>query len=154
MSPLCERRHPLRIPFTLSLLLLPGAGCMRDPNLRERGAVGLYDTAQEVAAPKEDRCAKQGAPDVAGPCEEARSKAWTYVRRLAIGDQVCLGEGFGEPPDAACPTRATVDDAAPGRVLLQIREARPESKWFPKVGQQTWFAEGALVDLYLAERGF
>jgi len=145
----------LRAGAWLWAVWLLGAGCVRDTGVqRERGAAALYDTVPEIAAPKESRCERFGKSDVREPCEEMRSQALTYVRKLGVGDQVCLEEGFGGTPDAGCRTRATVDDAATDRLLLQIREARPESKWFKHVGNQLWFAEGALVDLYLAERGF
>ncbi len=172
MSPPSERRRAPRVPAGIApgripvrrarplwpvaaALVLLGPGCLRDTRIsRDRGGVGLYDNAPEVPAPKQDRCAGFGKSAPRAPCEEMRSLAWTYVRRLSPGDQVCLEGGFGEAPGAACQTRASVDDAAPDKVLLQIREARPESRWFHHMGHEIWFAEGALVDLYLAEQGY
>lgn len=130
-------------------------GCLRDTRIqRDRGGPALYDSAPEITAPKGDRCKDFGQSSPRVPCEEERSLAQQYVRHLAPGDEVCLEGGFGETPGAACRTRASVDDTAPDKVLLQIREAKPESRWFNHMGYQIWFAEGALVDLYLAERGY
>jgi hypothetical protein len=133
-------------------LVLLSSGCIRDTRIpRERG---LFDSAPEVASPKRDRCQSLGKSGVRSECEEARGLGQVYVRRLAAGDEVCLEGGFGEVPGGACQTRATVQDAAPEKVLLQVQEARPDSRWFNHAGSEIWFAEGALVDLYLAERGY
>jgi hypothetical protein len=39
-------------------------------------------------------------------------------------------------------------------VLLEVRQAKPESKWFQNEQHQFWFEEGALLDLYLADHGY
>jgi hypothetical protein len=67
---------------------------------------------------------------------------------------VCLDNGVGEQPSSDCGARAAVVDSGTDRVLLELRAARPQSKWFDRVQSQIWFEEGALVDLYLAERGY
>lgn len=110
--------------------------------------------APEVKAPARDRCDSHGTSAVRGSCDEAKYLAQLYARRLSTGDMVCLEGGFGDAPGPGCLARAAVVDVATDRVLLEVREARPESRWFQKVQYQVWFEEGALVDLYLAERGY
>lgn len=136
-------------------LLLALAGCAHQGPVRDRGASDLYGGAPLYRAPGFDRCGKfkaGGGP--AAACAEARYLAELYVRRLSPGDEVCLEGGFGEAPGAACQTRAAVVDNATGRVMLEVREARPDTRWFQKEQSQYWFEEGALVDLYLAEHGY
>jgi Tfp pilus assembly protein FimT len=74
--------------------------------------------------------------------------------KLSTGDQVCLEGGFGDTPSAACAARAAVVDSSKDLVLLEVREAKPDSRWFNKEQNQFWFEEGALVDLYLADHGY
>jgi hypothetical protein len=138
----------------LLLLTLPAlAGCLHDGRpSRERG--GPFETAPEVKAPAQGRCEKLGKTAVRQRCDEARYLAELYARKLSTGDDVCLEGGVGDSPGGACLTRAQVSDVGTGKVLLEIREARPDSRWFHHVQNQVWFDEGALVDLYLAERGY
>ncbi|MFZ5439879.1 MAG: hypothetical protein ACOZQL_07705 [Myxococcota bacterium] len=122
---------------------------------RDRGASDFVQRAQTYKAPQVQRCAKfkpGGAP--ASACAEAKYLGEIYVRRLSSGDEVCLEGGFGDPPAAACLARAAVVDTATNKVLLEVRQARPESKWFQHEQTQYWFEEGALVDLYVAEHGY
>lgn len=126
-------------------------GCVvsRDPGSLDPHRVPTYE------APKEDRCAKYqagGAP--AANCQEARYLGQLYVRRLSTGDEVCLEGGFGDPPGAACLARAAVVDTGTNLLLLEVRQARPDSRWFHKEQAQFWFQEGALVDLYLNDHGY
>lgn len=135
----------------LSLSLL-GAGCY---STHDRGGVDWTDRARLYKAPETERCSKYkagGAP--AANCAESKYLAEIYVRRLAAGDEVCLEGGFGDQPTAACLARAAVVDTARNRVLIEIRQAKPESKWFKHEQTQFWFEEGALVDLYVAEHGY
>jgi hypothetical protein len=78
------------------------------------------------------------------------------VRKLSTGDQVCIQGGFGDSdtPGAACLARAAVVDAQRDGLLLEVRDAKPDSKWFNKIQNEFWFEEGALVDLYLADHGY
>lgn len=62
---------------------------------------------------------------------------------------MCLEGGFGDRPLASCLARASVADTDTNRILLEVRNAQPGSKWFNKEANQFWFEEGALVDLYL-----
>ncbi len=137
------------------LLALAATACIRDTRpSRERGAAALFDRAPDVRGPEKDRCQALGKSSVRQSCEEARYLGQLYARRLAPGDDVCLEGGVGEAPGASCQARASVVDSDNDRVLLEIREARPESRWFKRVQSQAWFHEGALVDLYLAEQGY
>ncbi len=130
---------------------LLGAGCViaRDPGSLDPHRVPTYE------APAVERCAKfkaGGAPEAA--CQEAKYLGQLYVRRLATGDEVCLEGGFGDPPGAGCLARAAVVDSGTDLLLLEVRQARPDSRWFQKEQSQFWFREGALVDLYLSDHGY
>ena len=143
----------LALALVLSLGLFAAAGCNPDPRTRrDRGNFG--SSAGRVDAPEQDRCQMHGASSVRGACDEAKYLAQEYVRRLSTGDQVCLEETFGEEPGAACKARAAVRNVGTNLVLLEIREPRPDSRWYQHQMSEIWFEEGALVDLYLAERGF
>ena len=121
----------------------------RPPRVRGASELIDLDNVPVYAAPKTSRCAAK-----ARGCADAMYLAQTYVRRLSTGDQVCLEGGFGEPLTNECRARSAVVDTAPNRVLIEVREAKPGSKWFDKEIHQFWFEEGALVDLALAERGY
>jgi hypothetical protein len=139
----------------LGLLALTGAACIRDDGAhRERGAGALFETAPEIAGPPKDRCHGHGKSQVKDNCEQAKYLAQLYARRLAPGDAICLEGGFGEEPTGACLARAAIADAQTNKLLVEIRDAKPESRWFRKIQSQIWFEESALVDLYLAERGY
>jgi hypothetical protein len=145
---------PVRIAALLFLPLLL-AGCFRDTReSRERGGMMFGSEAQEIRAPLRDRCDSHGKSAMRGPCEEAKYLAQLYARKLSVGDEVCLEGGFGDNPGGACLARAAVVDTATNRALLEVRDARPESRWFKRVQNEVWFEEGALVDLYLAEHGY
>ena len=121
---------------------------------RERGGAGLGG-AQVYRAPETERCAKYKAGGTrANQCNEAKYLGTEYVRRLSTGDEVCLEGGFGDVAGGACLARAAVVDTATNRVLLEIRQARPDSKWYSHEQTQYWFEEGALVDLYVADHGY
>lgn len=140
----------MRVVVSLGLVVL--SGCIAT---RERGAANWSQRAATYKAPEVQRCAKfkpGGAP--ATQCAEAKYLGEVYVRRLSSGDEVCLEGGFGDAPTTACQARAAVVDTATNRVLIEVREARPESKWFSHEQTQFWFEEGALVDLYIAEHGY
>jgi hypothetical protein len=128
------------------------SGCIAT---RDRGAADWSGRAATYTAPEVQRCAKfkaGGAP--AAQCNEAKYLGEVYVRKLATGDEVCLEGGFGDAPTSACSARAAIVDTATDKVLLEIRNVRPESKWFKNEQHQFWFEEGALVDLYVAEHGY
>ena len=84
----------------------------------------------------------------------AKYLAEVYVKKLSTGDMVCLEGGFGDEPGGACLARASVADVSVGKVLVELRDARPNSRWASKESNQFWFEEGALIDLYLAENGY
>ena len=136
------------------LALACAAGCIHDDRETRTRDNDLFNSVPEVKAPRADRCAHHQKTSLKGPCEDARFLAQNYARGLSVGDEVCLEGGFGELPTGACLARAAVVDTGTNRALLEIRDARPESRWFKKVEYQVWFEEGALVDLYLAERGY
>lgn len=138
-------------------LLLAMAGCstghgafQRNPNDEDPlvGGVPL------IRAPEQNRCVRLGESGVRPGCDDALYLGTLYTRRLAVPDDVCLEGGFGEEVGPACKARATVIDTGPNRVKLEIRNAKPDSRWFNAEGRSAWYEEGALVDLYLAERGY
>ena len=145
---------------TLKVLLgasgaLALAGCFHDDRgSRDRGGMGWQENVPTIAAPLKPRCKNYPGSGAAKRCDEAQYLGQIYVRRLSTGDQVCLEGGFGDNPSAACTARAAVVDVSNNTVLLEIREAKPDSRWFNKEQNQFWFEEGALVDLYLADHGY
>lgn len=140
----------------LVVLLLAASGCLTDTRAsRDRGAAGIFENVPLYPAPAVSRCAKfKKGGSAAAACDEAKYLAELYVRRLSVGDEVCLDGGFGDKPLASCLARASVADNDTNRVLLEVRNAQPGSKWFNKEANQFWFEEGALVDLYLADHGY
>jgi hypothetical protein len=128
------------------------SACLRDTRpATEREGFG--SNVPEMKAPTKNRCAK-AEKDNKVSCEKAKETAQVWARHLSPGDMVCLENGVGEEPNDACLARSAVMDSGTDRVLLEIRTAKPESRWFEKTGSQVWFEEGALVDLFLAERGY
>lgn len=142
--------------MTRALALLAAAaacGCADTRASRDRGAAGLFENVPTYPAPEKPRCVSHGGARKKN-CDEAQYLGEIYVRRLATGDTVCLEGGFGDSSAAACLARASVVDTATNRVLLEVREAQPNSRWFKKEQNQFWFEEGALVELYLADHGY
>jgi hypothetical protein len=138
------------------LLLVLASGCLTDNRAsRDRGIADVFGNVPVYKAPLTSRCAKfKKGGGAAAACDEAKYLGETYVRRLSTGDEVCLEGGFGDRPLAACLARASVADTDTNRILLEVRNAQPSSKWFNKESNQFWFEEGALVDLYLADHGY
>ena len=131
------------------------SGCVHDTRTqRDRGAAGLVENTETIHAPLKDRCGALGATGAGKRCEEAKYLGAIYVRKLDVGTDVCLEGGFGDEPTGACLSRAQVADSRPGEVLLEVRGAKPDSRWFHKDHNQYWFEEAALVDLYLADHGY
>jgi hypothetical protein len=143
----------MRAAATLCALTL--FGCIHDERpQRDRGAAGLIENTQTIPAPAVDRCAATKGSGAGKRCAEAKYLAEIYVRKLDVGTDVCLEGGFGDEPTGACLARGGVSDTRPDQVLIEIRGAKPDSRWFKKEQNQYWFEEGALVDLYLADHGY
>lgn len=123
---------------------------------RDRGAAQLFDRAPTIEAPESDRCQRMAAVDEARePCDLQKREFLLALRALSVGDQMCLDNLVGDPADQpGCRARAAIADTASGRLLIEVRGAQPESRWFDKIQSQLWFEEGALLDLFLAERGY
>ena len=137
------------------VVLVGGAGCLTDSRAsRDRGAAGFFENVPRYPAPPVSRCAKIKSPTPKKNCEEAKYLGEIYVRRLATGEELCLEGGFGERSTAGCLCRAAVVDTANDVILVEVREAKPDSRWFKKESNEFWFEEGALVDLYLADHGY
>jgi hypothetical protein len=134
---------------------VPLTACIHDDRpATDRGASDLFGRSPEIQAPLRDRCEAHQKSAVRGPCDDAKYLAQKYARSLSIGDQVCLEGGVGEVAGAACLCRAQVQDAATNKVMLHVADAQPSSRWYRYVGTEVWFQEGAIVDLYLQERGY
>ena len=137
------------------LWVLAGCGTSREafrPNPNDEdvfvGAIPI------VRAPLRERCAGHTGRSARAACDEARYLGTEYTRRLSVGDDVCLEGMYGEEPGGACKARAAVIDTAPNQIKLEVRTAKPDSRWFQSEMRHAWYEEGALVDLYLAERGY
>lgn len=114
----------------------------------------LYATIPVIKAPEKNRCVTHGKSSVRASCDEALYLGTEYTRRLSVGDEVCLEGGYGEEVGSACKARAAIIDTAPNQVKLEVRGAKPDSRWFNAEMRHAWYEEGALVDLYLSERGY
>jgi len=125
------------------------AGCQHNPT-----AFQNIESVPVVEAPQKQRCAAFEGGAAHQSCEDARYLAQQYVRRLAPGDEVCIEGGFGEQAGPACLARGSVVDVATNAVKIEVRQAQPGSRWFEFVMRDVWYQEGALVDLYLSERGY
>lgn len=145
----------MKWPAPLFFAVLMLSACLTDNRAsRDRGAAGLFENVPVVKAPLKSRCEVYGKGAARGRCDEGTYLGELYVRRLSSGDMVCLEGGFGDEPGAGCQARARVADTATDRVLLELKEARPDSRWFKKESNEFWFEEGALVDLWLSEHGY
>lgn len=146
----------MRGPLAAGLVLVCGlAGCLHDNRpADDMGGSGMFNNTPEVEAPQTDRCEAYGKSSARSTCEDAKYLAQVYVRKLSVGDDVCLESTFGEVPGAACLARASVADAGLHKVLITVRDAKPESRWFKRIQSQIWFEEDALVDLYLSQHGY
>ena len=139
----------------LAVLCLASTGCLRDTRpQRDRGAAGISENTETIKGPLKHRCASLGQTGAGKRCDEAKYLGEIYVRKLDVGTDVCLEGGFGDEPNGACLARAQVADTRTGEVLLEVRGAKPDSRWFHKDQNQFWFEESALVDLYLADHGY
>lgn len=138
-----------------SFAVLSTSACLRDTRpSRERTTGSFWDTAPVVKGPEANRCEAHAGKVSESHCADARYLAELWARRLSVTDEVCLDNGVGDEPGPACQARASVVDVATGRLLLEIREAQPGTDYFDRIQSQVWFEETALVDLYLAERGY
>lgn len=139
----------------LAVVSVVGLGCppgSMDPIRRDDS--NFLIGAKRVEAPEIDRCHKHLGTPREDACLDALFLAQTWVRGLSIGDSVCMQGGVGDPVGRACMARASVMDAGAGGLLIEFREARPDSRYANVVMNQTWYAEAALVDLALAEQGW
>jgi hypothetical protein len=78
------------------------AGCIQDARVRRAPRPGgIFEAAApEIPAPEKDRCVALGTSGVRRQCDEAKSLAQTYVRRLATTDEVCLKAASESPRPA------------------------------------------------------
>ncbi|MHB1845978.1 MAG: hypothetical protein ACYCWW_14225 [Deltaproteobacteria bacterium] len=100
-----------------------------------------------------DRCAATSEALARRGCEKLRDRAQGQVEALHVGDPVCLDPPLGDD-QTGCRARGKIDDQDTSAMRLRIIEASPESRWRPRLDEQLWVENAALVDMYLAERGF
>lgn len=113
------------------------------------------DKVPVVAAPAHDRCEQfLGARSLFLQCAEAKQQAVDYIHKLNTGDAVCVEGGFGEEPREGCKARGFIVDADGQGFAVELRDARLDSRWKDQNQKTVYFENGALVDLYLRERGY
>lgn len=114
-----------------------------------------HDTTRIVAAPKLDRCdAFKGARTTFTQCQEFKQQAIDYIHKLNTGDAICVENGMGEEPREGCKARAYIIDADNHGFTTEIRYPTLDSKWKDANQQRVYFENGALIDLFLRERGY
>jgi hypothetical protein len=137
------------------VLVCVASGCLTDNRAsRDRGAAGLFENVPIVATPEKRRCDKYPKGAARTRCDEAKYLAEVYIKKLSTGDMVCLEGGFGDEPGGGCLARAAIADTATGKLLIELKDARPNSIWAKKESNQYWFEDGALIELYLVENGY
>ncbi len=142
---------------TVVLTLCAAVACTpaaTTPSVRDRGAGTFFSGAPEIRGPEVDRCERYRKTTRDQFCQDAKYLGQSWARSLSPGDEVCLEGGVGEEVGASCSARASVADVGTNRVLIEIRSARPDSRFVDDVQKQAWYAEDALVDLFLAEQGW
>lgn len=131
------------------LAVLALAGC-------KEGQRGLHmeDTAATaVHAPRVDRCTKVKDRERT-TCDEHKEAALKYIRNLTQGDNMCVEGGFGEELTKACKVRGTFEDGNNEGILVMIHDPAPESHWKGYSERKVWFDNAALVDQFLADKGY
>jgi hypothetical protein len=110
---------------------------------------------EEVHAPKQNACEKYRSPQTTyQQCQGFRATAREYLQHLNTGDMICLENGFGDEIGPNCKARGAVVDADSHGFLIQVRDPALDSKWHADQGQRIYFENGALVDIYLRDRGY
>ena len=109
---------------------------------------------QVVNAPAQDRCALIKEWSLKERCADFKARAYDYVQKLSAGDGACLDHGFGEVVGAACRARGKVIDTKRGWIDFQVQEAQSDSTLRDWQGKTLRCSEGALIDMYLKNKGF
>ncbi len=137
-------------------LTLAGLGCSPSrPGGTRATRITLFGTnVPFFKAPEIDRCKALGKSSAGAGCDDARYLGTEYTRRLAVGTRCASRAATATSPGSACKARAAVIDTGTNRVKLEIRGTKPDSRWFNSEMRHAWYEEGALVDLYLSERGY
>jgi len=135
------------------VLLLGVAGCAHTTS----GISGrTHELAtREVQAPQKNACERyRQSASAFRQCEEFRATVVEYLRHLNTGDTVCLENGLGDEVGPACKARGAVVDADAHGFMIEVRDPTLDSKWHADAGQRIYFENGALVEIYLRERGY
>lgn len=143
---------PRVLPALLAALLL--AGCVSHEHtgpFMHQIDVG----AQSVDAPEKDRCESYAsAKTTYTQCQQFKTAAVEYLRHLSTGDTVCMENTFGEEMTDACKARGVIVDGDPRGFLIEFRDPSTASKWKDYQQKRVYFENGALIDIYLRERGY
>ena len=75
-------------------------------------------------------------------------------RSLSVGDTVCMENTLGEEMTAECKARGVIVDGDAHGFLIEFRDPSTTSKWKDEQGKRVYFENGALIDIYLRERGY
>ena len=111
--------------------------------------------AQTISAPAKDRCeAYASAKTTYAQCQQFKTAAIEYLRRLSVGDTVCMENTLGEEMTAECKARGVIVDGDAHGFLIEFRDPSTTSKWKDEQGKRVYFENGALIDIYLRERGY
>jgi hypothetical protein len=142
----------LSLGLGLGFSLLGATGCFEG----QRKFFGIdRQPALTIQGPSKDRCQKlPKGTTTRDTCDQQRQAANDYIRKINAGDVVCLENGFGDDPTSECKARAFILDSAKEGYSIEVREAKIESSWYQYSGRTVYFTFGALVDLYLKERGY
>jgi hypothetical protein len=140
---------------SMAWLLAAGVGVTGCTTTHPGAMYARVDDRRVVAAPKVDRCeAFKGAATTFAQCQDFKQQAVNYLHKLSTGDAMCVENGFGEEPREGCKARAFIIDADNHGFTTEIRYPALDSKWKDANQQKIYFENGALVDLYLRERGY
>jgi hypothetical protein len=108
---------------------------------------------QKVLAPTVDRCTRAKDPE-RKTCEQFKQDAHKYLSGLNVNDNLCIEGGVGDEPGATCKARGQIIDGNNQGFLVKIHDPTPGSHWQGLSDHNVWFDNEALVDQYLADRGF
>jgi len=136
------------------LLVVTALGCQS----HEHNGMFMHQIdmdSSSIKAPKKDRCESyKSAATTYSQCEQFKTEAVEYLRKLSTSDTVCLEEGFGEEPGPNCKARGTIVDGDERGYLIRLNDPTSDSKWKDYQDKRVYFENGALVDIYLRERGY
>lgn len=137
----------------LGALLLAGCAGKNTTGMYPHGGADV--AIQSIRNPSIDRCAHfKAAPDTFKSCQDAKASFTHKLRSTSVGDELCMDSDFGEEPNSTCKARGHVVDADEGGFVIEIRDPALDSKYAQHNHEKLYIENGAMVDLYLRDRGF